>query len=323
MKSEKEISKRSMIDMIRSIVGDIAQLLVLVLVLFTIFKSLIEPDASQQSYRDFVAFSYLLVSEFLIIKIAPKLSLQFRKLVKTIFIYISYLLIIIACSCIFAIILQDIGNCELFTAELSVFVIVSFLFYLVLLALYIIFGTMVRYFAEDAEYFFNEGCDVLSKIENEYKKPEDLLTFLFFYKKGFKKINGKLGKQLSLSNIKFKADDIGVLESIYKKLPYYLLCGKNEQFKRTKRHIDAIRQLLRKSNEINGVSIINEICEFLGDIDDHIDKKEILPYKKSSLAEFIRGYREWIIPSIVSLIGVIASYLVPGVFDTIKQLLGI
>lgn len=320
MKSEKEISKRSMIDKIRSIAGTIAQPVVLGLVLFIIFKSLIEPDASQHSYRAFVAFSSLLVFEFLIIKIAPKLSLQFRESAKTIFSYLGYLLITTTCLCIFAIILQDLGICELFTTEsLIAFVVVFFLFYLEFLAFYIIFDAMVTYFAEDAEYFFGEGCDTLSKIEHEYKNPDDILIFLFFYINGFKKINGKLGKQLSLLNIKFKAEDIGVLESIYKKLPYYLLYGKNEQFKRTKRHIGAIRQSLGKSNELNGVLIIDEICKFLDDIDDHIDKKEILPYKKSFLAEVIREHREWIIPVIV----LIASYFVPGVLDTIKRFLSL
>lgn len=320
MKSEKEISKRSMIDVIRSIAGVIAQPVVLGLVLFIIFKSLIESYASQQSSKAFVAFSILLVFEFLIIKIAPELSLQFRESAKTIFSYLGYLLIITICLCIFAIILQDLGICELFTAELlSVFIIIFFLIYLVFLALYIIFDAMVTYFAEDAEYFFKGGCDTLSKIGREYKNPDDILIFLFFYINGFKKINRKLGKQLSLLNIRFKAEDIGVLESIYKKLPYYLLYGKNEQFKRTKLHIDTIQQSLRKSNEINGVSIIDEICKFLEDVDDHIDKKEILPHKKSSLAEVIRGHREWIIPVII----LIASYFVPGVLDTIKQYLGL
>ena len=328
MKSEKEISKRSMVDKIRSIAGTIAgaiaQPVVLSLVLFIIFKSLIEPDASQRSSMIFVAFFSLLVIEFLIIKINPELSLQIRESAKTIFSYIGYLLMITTCLCIFAIILQDIGICELFTTEsLIAFVVIFFLFYLAFLAFYIIFDAMVTYFAEDAEYFFREGCDTLSKIEHKYKNSDDILIFLFFYINGFKKINGKLGKQLSLLNIKFKSEDIGVLDSIYKKLPYYLLYGKKEQFERTKCHIGAIRQSLRKSNGLNGVLIIDEIDNFLDEINKHIGKKEILPYKKSFLAEFIREHREWIIPSIVPVIVLIASYFVPGVLDTIKQSLGL
>ncbi len=267
----------------------------------------------------FAEFSSLLVIEFLIIKINPELSLKIRKSVETIFIYISYASISIFYLFLFAIILQNLGIRGMFTTELLSAFVVIFLYWTAFSFCYITFGVMVTYFAEDAEYFFNEGCDALSKIEHEYKKPDDLLTFLFFYKKGFKKINGKLGEQLSLSNIKFKAEDIGVLESIYKKLPYYLLYGKNEQFERTKCHIDTIRQSLRKSNELNGVSIIDEICKFLEDIDDHIDKKEILPYKRSSLAEVIRKHKEWIIPISV----LITSYFVPGVLDTIKRFLGL
>ena len=327
MKYEKEISKRSMIDRIRSIAGTIAgaraQFTILILALFIIFKSLIEPDASQTSFIVFAEVSTILIIEFLIIKINPELSLKIRKLVETIFIYINHIFIIIFYLFVFAIILQNLGIRGLSTTELlSAFVVIA-LFWVALSFCYITFGVMVTYFAEDAEYFFNEGCDALSKIEHEYKKPDDLLTFLFFYKKGFKKVNGKLGKQLSLSNIKFKAEDIGVLESIYKKLPYYLLYGKKEQFERTKCHIGAIRQSLRKSNGLNGVLIIDEIDNFLDEINKHIGKKEILPYKKSFLAEFIREHREWIIPSIVPVIVLIASYFVPGVLDTIKQSLGL
>ena len=311
------------IDKIRSIVNTIGQSVLLILVLFIIFKSLIEPDASQMYFIVFAAFSILLVIGFLFIKINPELSLKMRKSVETIFIYISYIFIITSYLFLFALILQSLGVRGLFTTELLSAFVPIFLFWVAFSFCYITFGVMVTYFAEDAEYFFNEGCDALSKIEHEYKKPDDLLTFLFFYKKGFKKINGKLGKQLSLSNIKFKADDIGVLESIYKKLPYYLLYGKNEQFERTKCHIDAIRQSLRKSNELNGVSIIDEICKFLIEINNHIGEKEILPYKKSFLAEFIREHREWIIPSIMPVIVLIASYFVPGVLDTIKRFLGL
>lgn len=226
MKSEKEISKRSTIYKIRSIANTISQSVLLILVLFIIFKSLIERDVSQMS-SIFAAFSILLVIGFLFIKIYPELSLKMRNLMETIFIYVTYIFTIIIYLFIFSLILQNLGIRLPFTIELLIVFIIPFLFYTVLSVYYITFGCMVAYFAEDAEYFFNKGYDVLSKIEHGYKKPDDILTFLFFYKKGFKKINGKLGKQLSLSNIKFKAEDIGVLESIYKKLPYYLLYGKN------------------------------------------------------------------------------------------------
>ena len=325
MKSEKEISKRSMIDKIRSIAGTISQFTMLILVLFIIFKSLIEPNTSQWYSMIFVAFSILLVIEFLIIKINPELSLKIRKSVETIFIHISYASISIFYLFLFAIILQNLGIRGMFTTELLSAFVVIFLYWTAFSFCYITFGVMVAYFAEDAEYFFNEGCDALSKIEHEYKKPDDLLTFLFFYKKGFKKINKKLGEQLSLSNIKFEAEDIGVLDSIYKKLPYYLLYGKNEQFERTKCHIGVIRKSLRKSNELNGVSIIDEICEFLIKINNHIGEKEILPHKKSPRAEHIKKqYGELITALIVGVIAsAIASYFVPGVFDTIKKFLGL
>jgi hypothetical protein len=325
MKSEKEISKRSMIDKIRSIANTIGQSVALILVLFIIFKSLIEPDASQWYSMIFAAFSILLVIEFLIIKIDPELSLKIRKVERTIFIYINYLLIIIACLCIFAIILQDLGNCERFTAELlSAPVVISFLFYLAFLSCYTIFDAMVTYFAEDAEYFFREGCDTLSKIEHEYKKPDDVLTFLFFYKKGFKKINEELGKQLSLSNIKFTAEDIGILDSIYKKLPYYLLYGNNEQFERTKLHIIRIRKSLKEFNKLNGMLIIDEIDNFLDEINKHIGEKEILPYKKSFFTESIRRpYWKILDTAIGSLIAMFVLYLVTDGFDTIKQSIGL
>jgi hypothetical protein len=323
-KYEKEISKRSTIDKIRSILGTIAQFTMLILALFIIFKSLIEPDASQTSSMIFAAVSILLVIEFLIIKINPELSLKMRKLVETIFIYISYPSFIIFYLFVFALILQNLGICGPFATELLRAFVVIVLLWVALSFWCITFGVMVTYFAEDAEYFFNEGCDALSKIEHEYKKPDDLLTFLFFYKKGFKKINGKLGDQLSLSNIKFEAEDIGVLESIYKKLPYYLLYGRNEQFERTKRHINAIRQSLGKSNELNGVSIIDEICEFLIKINNHIGEKEILPHKRSFFAESIRR-RYWKIleTAIGSLIAMFVLYLVTDGFDTMKQSIGL
>ena len=324
MKSEKEISKRSMIDKIRSIMVTIFKFTMLIVVLFIIFKSLIEPDASQMYFIVFAAFSIILVIEFLIIKINPELSLKIRKLVETIFIYITYIFTILIYLFIFLLILQNLGIRLPFTIELLPVFIIPFLVYVVLSVYYITFGCMVAYFAEDAEYFFNKGYDVLSKIEHGYKKPDDILTFLFFYKKGFKKINGKLGTQLSLSNIKFKAEDIGVLESIYKKLPYYLLYGKNEQFERAKRHIDAIRQSLRKSNELNGVSVIDEICKFLDEIDDHIDKKEILPHKRLFFTEsFIRRYWKIVETAIGSLIVMFVLYLFTDGFDIIKQSIGL
>lgn len=172
---------------------------------------------------------------------------------------------------------------------------------------YILLDTMLARFAEDAEYCFSECHNILSKIEPTFKNYDDISTFVYYYKKGFKKLNKQLREQLSLSNI--KTEDIEVLESIYKKIPYYLLFGENRHLERTKFHINKIQQSLKPPNKLHGELIIGEIECFLNEINYHIGKKEILPYKRSFITEFIRrdGNRTEVIRVIYMLLMLIAA----------------
>jgi hypothetical protein len=248
--------------------------------------------------------------------IKPKFCIKRRDFIENvIFIPFSIVITMGFMLLLLTVVLQDFEIFKPFATKLmgiSLLMILSSM--MLLFPWYLLFEIALAHFAEDAEYFFSECYDTLSKIEPVYKNPDDISTFVYYYEKGFKKLNKKLGERLNLSSLKYEIDDSEALESIYKKLPYYLFLGENEQLERAKQHIKEIQNSLKlQHNELQGKLIFGEIRKFCNEINKYIKTTQILPRKRSSirrsLTEYIQRHRKTMNAIILSIILSVVSVI--------------